>query len=479
MPEMQRDEILMQRLLAKLYRTLTAGDDTVQESPDNFIAWCLPGIPFAEEDFDFAAKGLGGGSGDEVRRLLTQASAFARLVNRVPDPSGVYDKDQQATALESSDHLVWNVYRNVLDMSEVVATELTDEQKEKVEKFRNLLRVKKVVKDIVTDEEKEVLEDGPMIKAYLQRSKEYDDAVLAYNAIRISAMSSDSGQAVAEWATNADVYRRRVHQAMQAWVSGGYKNDVDKINAFLDQVTRRDLTLLKARLLDEFDAGQLTDLTSGLKFWPTFVTPATFATAKGWTRFSFSETEERGSESTQTNAWDVKGSGGWGLFKAGGGSSGEISKSRTTLDTSNFSMSFELTQVPISRPWFGAEFVRSSAWRFAEGKTMLPLSDGGSPPKGQMVAYPTTAIFIRDAELSFGETHDETSELNRQISSNADVSYGPFNVSGKYNHGSGEKNHRAVNKDGTLSIPGLQLIAMKCAILGKTPNPDPEIDSWT
>ena len=66
-------------------------------------------------------------------------------------------------------------------------SELTDEQKAKLEKFRNLLRTTKMVKDIVTDEEKQVTVDGPMLQAYNEKMTAYLAAALQYNAKRIAA----------------------------------------------------------------------------------------------------------------------------------------------------------------------------------------------------------------------------------------------------------------------------------------------------
>ncbi len=471
-------ENLMKSLLGKLYQVLTGGDDTVQKTPDNFISWCTPGIPIAAEDLQFAAKWAADSAGEDKRTLLAQASDFARLVNLVPDPSGVYDRAQQASALKTDDRLIWQVYGNVLQFSEVASGELTAEQKQKIEKFQNLLRVKKTVRDLYTDEETEEAVDGPVLKAYNTKMTEYLAAATEYNNKRIAAMNSDNPVVVQDWALNAANYRRRVKAAMDAWVSGGYKNEVDQMNAFIDQTTRRDLTLLKARLQDQFDAGKLTDLNDQ-EFLFTSFTPANFATREGWTSFSFREANEKSYERSETNAWGAELAGSKGLFKARFATTGEISSTEQKVDTSKFTMSFELAQVPISRPWFAPELVVNSAWRFAAGKGMSPLSDGGRPPKGQLVAYPTAAVFIRNVELEFAELHQAGSTYSQKIHVEADVSYGPFTFSGKYDRSVGERKFQSSLSEGKLKVPGLQIIAFKCRILPKAPNPSSEIKSWS
>ncbi len=479
MPELTKDEQLMKSLLGKLYQVLTGGDDTAPPDTSNFIAWCTPGIPFQPEDLTFAEKGLAGKTGDETRKLLAQAADFSRLVNLVPDPSGVYDKQQQDTTYEQQGTLLWNVYSNVLGYSEVASGELTEEQKAKIDKFQKLLRTTKEVKNIVTEEVKQVTVDGPVLEAYNQKMADYLDASTEYNNKRLSALNSDESFIVQDWALNASNYRRRVKAALDAWVSGGYKNEVEQMNAYIDQVTKRDLVLLKRQLQDSFDRAILTDLVSGADFYNTVFIPAGFATGKGWTQFSFTESNVSTYDRSETNAWQAEASFKMGLFKAGASTTGETTSTEQSIDTTGFKMSFDLVQVPISRPWFSPEFLKNSAWRFAEGRGMSDLSDGGKPPKGQLVAFPTTAVFVRNILVDFNELHNTESTYSQKITAKANVSYGPFSFSGGYNRSVGERKFDSKIGAQGLEVPGMQLIALKCSVLPKSPNPSAEITKWS
>lgn len=469
---------LMQSLIGKLYQILTGGDDVAAPASDNFIAWCTPGIPFEATDFDFASKGLAGSTGDETRHLLATASDFARLVNFVPDPSGIYTKEQQDTTFEQGGTLIWNVYKNVLQFSEVAAGQLTAEQQAKLTKFRNLLRTTKTVTNIVTDETSEVTVDGPVLEAYNAKMADYLDAVTEYNTKRIGAMNSDDALIVQDWALNASNYRRRVKVANDAWVSGGCKNEVDQMNAYIDQVTQRDLTLLKADLQDSFDRGRLTDLVSGADFWNTTIIPGGFANKKAWTQFSFSQSNVSSYESHETNAWSAGGSYGRFLFGASASTSGSISKDFASLDTSDFKMNFELVQVPISRPWFSPEFLKNTAWRWTSNSGMSPLSDGAKPPKGQLVAYPTTAVFIRNISIDFKELHQTESEYREHITAKTSAGWGPFRFSGSYTRDKQTRDFKSTVGEQGLTVPGMQLIALKCTLLPLAPNPSPNVTAW-
>jgi len=87
----EQQAMVMKALLGKLYAVLMGGDTTAPASTDSFIAWLAPGIPIGADNFAFAKKGLAGKTGDETRDLVAQAADFARLVNMVPDASGVID----------------------------------------------------------------------------------------------------------------------------------------------------------------------------------------------------------------------------------------------------------------------------------------------------------------------------------------------------------------------------------------------------
>jgi hypothetical protein len=473
---MATPEELMSSLIGKLYKILTAGDAVAESDPDSFIAWCTPGLGFQPDDLEFAVKGLAGATGSETKNLLAQASDFAKLVNLVPDPSGVYDEVQQQTTFDQSGSILWNTYKNALNFSEVASGALTTAEKDKLEKFAKLLRTTR--KNIVTDVEESV--DGPVLVAYNDKRKKYQSAALIYNNKRIAALNSDSPAVVADWALNASLYQLDVDNAKDDWVTNGFRNDVDSMRAFIDQVTRRDLTLWKASLLNQLDRAKQTDLVSGSDFFFTSFVPDDFAASTdGWTEFTFAESNFSTYERSETNSWSASGRAGWGPWSARVQASGSSTSTNSSIDVSNFNMKFLVTQVPLSRPWFSPEFLTNSAWRFKTGLGMSPLSNGAKPPTGQLVAYPTAAIFVRDVVVDFNELHNAASSYTSQFSAGGGVSYGPFSLGGSYSRSVGTRSFNSRMTAQGLEVDGMQLIGFKCAILPISPNPDPAITSWS
>lgn len=475
---MSDENPLLIALVNKLASVLTGGDESAEASKESYVSWCLPGIPFQSDDLQFAVKGISGKDGDETRSLVRAAAEFSRSVNFVPNAQGDADESQRYI-YDQNGRLLWDLYKNVLDFSEVASGSLTDDQEKKIKKFRSLMTVTKTVKDIITDEEKQVTEDGPVIKAYNEKMAAYGEAALVYNNKRLAALNGDDKASVQDFTLNAEIYRGRVKAAMNDWTTNGYKDDVEKMHAFIHQVTQKDLTLLKRDLEDKLDRGKMTDPNSGSPFYLSSFYPGNFVNNdKGWTKFTFSSSN-KDTYSKQTHS-STSGRAGirWGLWSAGG--SGGVTKDTTlgTLDSEDFLMEFSITQVSLSRPWFSPEFLLNTAWRFKPGQGQDVLSDGDTPAHGQLTSYPTTAIFIKDVKITSSSVHDLAESLSKSVTGGGSVGWGPFRIGGSHSSSSSETTTKSNIDGNTLTIEGMQLIAFKGFPMPKSPDPSSDITNW-
>ncbi len=513
---------LMSSVMGKLYDVLTNGDDTVPQSEDNFFSWATPGIPVEPDDFNFLSQGLTGivkreavseiatGSGggapeltpamlDELRaqdtaNLYMQAENFARLVDFVPDVTKAHNEQFARLSVMNNEGSLSDIYSYVLRMSQVMKTELDQETKKQIEEFRALLTEKEIKKNIVTKVETEVSVPSPLVQIYNQKLAAYEDAALRYNTARIDALTAADSRSVHYWAMNASILRNRVKAAMDDWVSSGYKNEYEQIAAFIDQVMRRDMSLLKREYIDDLEKARLTGLASGSDFFYTSLVPGNFATSSGWTEFRFTSGnfESHSSSSYSTKRWQASGGASWlGIFGGRGNASSSSSRTeyQSNFNTDHFSLSFQIAQVPIVRPWFKTAFLMSKSWRFdqnnPEAKSKM-LSDGGSPPKGMMPAYPTSVIFIKNLKLSFSESSGFSNFMEQHTSSQSGgggcVVWGPFFIGGQYSRssssGSSERNYGYKFQGQEMIVPGMQVVGFKCHILEKRPDPLPSITQW-
>ena len=95
---------------------------------------------------------------------------------------------------------------------------------------------------------------------YNTYQQEYIDAMLLYNSKRLNALNSDDAAAVQDWALNASLYRQKVSSAYGKWGAAGYKHQVDGMRAYINQVTQRNLLLLKEDLQEKLNEEQLREI---------------------------------------------------------------------------------------------------------------------------------------------------------------------------------------------------------------------------
>ena len=507
-------------MLAKLYQNLTAGSDVDSGLPnDRFIAWCM-GIPYEPEDFLFAIRGFGGGEasalseegidvrrtddpdaepgvisgGEDVRRRLLAAASWSRIANFVPDTSGIYDEEQQkkmfdTTAFSQDGRSIVSIYENVLRFSETAAAELTEEQEAKLKRFRGLMTETRTEEDLFTGEVREVEVDSPLMRAYMTYQQEYIEAEMLYNSKRLDALNASDSRAVQDWALNADLYRQRVRAALGRWVSAGYKNQVEGIHAYINQVSQRNLQLLKEDLQDQLRRSKLSDPNTG-DFYPTWVIPPRFAFSSGWTRYKFDQTEtnsysKRSFNHTKGNVTLPIPISSWLVGRGGGGRS--VREYESEFDTRGFKLEFEFAQALISRPWMSMDFLLSNAWRFGPNMPNLTnmtqtLSDGEAPPdgpNGSMTAIPTAAIFVRDVTVRFNEMERDFSRFEKDVQAQGGLSLGPIRlIGGSHTDTEVERKHRYNRTTEELEVEGMQLIGFKCRTLPKLPNPSDSVETW-
>ena len=502
-------EELMQTVLGKLYAVLMGGDESVAPpSKDNFFSWCSPGIPITEDSLRFLSTGLSGVVNEnslpkgedgkpvpltdaekeklrasDTGQLYMQAENLARIVDFIPDINTGINEGLSRLSIMENEGTLSDVYKYVLQFSQVANTELSDADKAKLEKYKQLLQVKRVKKDLITDEETEVIESSPLVSVYNQKMTAYIDAVLEYNTHRVAALSAANTEAIHFFALNAASLRKKVQAAMSDWVSNGYKNEYEQIAARIDQIQSKDLSLLKAEYKDTLEKTKLTGIASGADFYYTSLIPGDF-TRGGWTKFTFKSSDFEQHKSTKAEDYGVRASAGFFGIGAKGGHEHTESHSKRTIDASNFTLEFEISQVPIVRPWFKTVFLTSKAWKL--DPTTNPeiksrgevLNDGEMPPKGILPGYPTTVVFIRNLILNFGTYNSDFQSDFTSNSASGSAGWGPFSVSAHYNSSKGEESFESHSNTQGIRVDGMQIIGFKCHLLPKSPDPLPGITNW-
>ena len=344
-------------LTAQIYQTVMGGDGTVKPDDDTFFTWVTPGLPFSGEDLDFASQGIFSAPDAETQnKRVMHAYNLSTLLDFIPDIGMAYSNDKQAGMYKpEAEKRLSEIYRQILRFSKVVDFPLTDEQQAKLNKFRGLLWVEKKVKDLITDEEKVVTEPSPMMNAYNERMSKYLDATTEYNNKRAAAAGAtgpEGKQASADWILNQQNYYLKVKAAGDAWTSGGYRNEVDDINAYINQTTQRSLKLWKQQLLERYDQALISTPEVGVSFPYTTLVPGDLANAGGWTGLGVTHNQIQWAKDNTETSWKAGGGVNFGLFSFDASGGRKTSSTTETHQVNEFSMTFELCQALVVRAGF-------------------------------------------------------------------------------------------------------------------------------
>ncbi len=474
---------LMQSLIAKLYSIVTGGDESIKVPRNKYISWFLPGVVFTPEDFRYCSMGFSGNTAEEIKNAYHQAFVLSSLFDYIPDTStGFVEPEMQQTLFAGTGDRISSVYSDVLKYSKVVHKPLSEAEEAKLKKFRDLLAVEVEEKDILTDEVRTVTKPGKLTIAYNDKMQAYLEVANELMDMKIDAMAAtgsdpESKKRVYNWAEKSKFVLKRLDAAEAAWTSMGYRNEYDIINAYIDQVTEKSMLLYKQDLKRKLDTALATSVVDGgSNFYYTTLLPGNFATAPGWTEFSFTEMDYETHSKKETTGWGASAGVNFGLFSVGGSAGGSKTTANDDQSANNFSATFKFTQTPICRPWFEPGFFSMRGWTLDDMWNLnypnQPVSDGQAQGNtGRLVAYATSALFVKDVRITSTAWSNHSDFISKSVTAGGSVGYGPFRVGGNYNHGSTAQNTKYHFEGDTLVIDGIQLIGTVNNIIPKSPNP--------
>lgn len=279
------------------------------------------------------------------------------------------------------------------------------------------------------------------------------NAVMVYNNKRLSAINAETSLAVQDFAVNGRLYEMQVQNALNSWVAEGYKNEVEKINAYIKQTSQRSMALMKAELEAQLDAALLKDAQSGSGYYLTSLYPSNFINSdKGWTEFVFNTVSEKKYDRETHHTTNAEASRKFLLWSIKGGAD-NIKKENIegSLSSENFVIKFKMAQAMLGRGWFSPEFLTNQSWDWDQN-THGVLSDGQPIPKGHLPAYATTAIFIKDIEIKSSALDKMLSTVETHVKAGASVNWGPFKISGAHKTDDKKVNSSYDCKTQTLKI---------------------------
>jgi len=521
-------EDLSGQVVDQLYSALTGGTAELP-LPDNVVInWVQPGIPFHESAFDWAIAGpyagptpltlddfqklvetIQGGDDqnpgmdrdkaiEEAKRmhqqfLLGSWEQWSRLVDFIPlvnpssDETLVTKKSEEGSQKHTS--LVYaqsgqtlsKVYEDTLDRCEVAQEELTDQQKKIIERMQALLQEEVEVEDFLTGEKKTEIRDSRVMMLYKEKKLAYENAVIDY-ASRLARASNGTASELIEWNRSGGVYKSRAISARRDFIARGYKNDVERAQSTINHILGSSMVAWKDRLVQDVkDIQENVTGAFGYPFFPSSILPGGFARSDSWSKFDERELHKKVKTSSNSRSWGGKAGLNLGLFSFGGSAGGKKKEEAFDFTQSEFGISFEYTQVEISRPAFNPNFFLSTGWRPKE--TFIAdygelHSDGKPDPKGSMIGYPTKALFVRNLTIYSRDLAKHMKSKESEIKAGASFGWGPFSVGGNYAQSNKDRESNLDIQSSSIKIKGIQLVAFLSALFPYTSNPSPEVKNW-
>ncbi|HEX2976036.1 MAG TPA: hypothetical protein VHO68_08860, partial [Bacteroidales bacterium] len=322
------------------------------------------------------------------------------------------------------------------------------------------------------------------MEACLTAADEYLNVLIEAQAA--TGNDPEAKRRVMAFANKSQFLRRRMEAAEMDWIATGYKNEYEEIAAYIEQVTQQSLVLYKQQLQQDFNNGLLTSPQEGAAgdFYYTTLVPGNFAESKGWTKFSFYDQDYEVHSRKAISQWEGGATANFGLLSFGAHAEGSKLQSTEDRKMSNLRASFEFTQVPIIRPWFKPGFFTMRSWDLDEQWNLSwdkQVSDGGegkpeNKPDGRLVAYPISALFVRNVVLTFDEAESHMNYVKSKVEAGGVVGYGPFFIGGNYSKGNENRDFTAHRDGNAIEIQGIQLIGYINNIIPRSPNLNPTID---
>ena len=307
-------------------------------------------------------------SGLSLQEQLNDKADFARLLNIVPSDGPAFIGD--------ASRLLWQRLVQVLEEARFPASGLSAQEEQTLAKAIEFLT------DTV------VLSDGSAIavnSAALNRYYEFktlrDQAEMAYLDEKISVEMSTGPEGEALQRRWKEFRERQLLDVLQVaddnWNNLGFRQQVQAAQRTrADLEPKRDLSAYRSNYLADIALSQLADINAvGLETCVTFFSPLdAFEPGTAWNSVTLTRAEMAALiAEAPANLRQTFG---------GAESSGDFE-----------SVSLELNNVAVIRPWFRQDFFASRTWDVPAAQR---VSDGGTPRQGEIPAYITSMLVARN-----------------------------------------------------------------------------------
>lgn len=452
----QKELELMQGLYDRIYDMLTYSpkDKSSGFSDQTTLFQMVPiGIPVNPADYENQFSPV------NPKGNINAAEFFSSLVDARPMAQSIYERGSES---------IEAIYGNIINYANT--TQAPDEEQVKLyNKAKAFLEQEIEVEDF-TGKKTRQTQNSPIYNAYVTNKTAYVTALSAYrNAYNNYDLDKTEDQR--SWQANEPMLRLAVENSYNTWQNNGAAQVEEAMSVMATSLNNAIAGIL-SREKQRFESSQLASSTGAGASWHL-----SYASPSNWTNpeAPIFTSMKLNSNSVKLNAnSNFKQYGGETHFRSGlwscsaSGKHGK-QKDKCNLQSSFLEFSLDLEVVNIMRPWFNSSIFKIHGWTndlYPEGS----ISSGKFNDTGAFLPLvPTGMVVIKNLVISGDFKNKDKDLITKSTSAQAEVGIGPFKVGGSYKSGDKTYNIDTTFENGSLSVPGLQIIGFISEVIPFSP----------
>mgnify|MGYP003576109612 CR=1 FL=1 len=383
------------------------------------------------------------------------AQMFSAMVDAIPDVS-------QAPLWVDSGRKVSDIYINAVNGANTANT-INPAQQKTYDLAFNYLNVEQTLTNF-DGSKTTTLQPSPIAQTYDDNESAYISAIggyrTAYNGYDLSQPADQRS-----WNAVAPGLQNLVDQTWKHWVRQGKQQVEQAQNALQSSIN----DAVAAAISQAQSLVQPSRLLPGaLPTDPAWL--LSYGMASDWMNASSQAAQLtlrssylNQTASSEATSYSTGGGASWGLWSVGGSYSHDEESNHSHMDATDFSLTAELIQVRIMRPWFNPLLFSMKDWWSSA------YAAGGLSADSVMPLVPTSFVVARNVAITANFSDEDKSHFQESTSASTSVGWGPFSVSGSYSHSDSNDTFTSTFDGGTLHLPGLQLLAFICTATPSAP----------
>ncbi|SHN35174.1 carboxypeptidase-like regulatory domain-containing protein [Gracilibacillus kekensis] len=360
-----------------------------------FIAYNPIAIPLTEDDLSFGDRS----SSLSEQERLRAAADFAVNMNLIPEVRPIWNH---------SGIMIWDILDHIFANVTLAKNKLSEKEKQELQSAKDFL-----YQPITNEENEAAMMPSAHLIAYREREEQYFDVQQELHEAIIKHKYEEDPQQQELNEVHVQQLESQVKQVVRDWEVMGYKSEIEKAFATIDELSGLGIQQLWANWKDDFNRSSRTDVLIDREFYETsFIPPA------------FYKDDQRAKWTIVTlNREEIS-----ELLKNGYYSKSELTTDdeieEAQLDIDIIEVKAEVIRVEIVRNWFQPSLLMNQNWKWQNDSELL--SDGEDPPVGILPAYPTAMLFVRNVSITLEKESKKNESAITDLQEGRKFAFGPI-----------------------------------------------------